>query len=135
MDTLVSITKTIFEAIFDGYTPKQKRENIQFLHGLFVFSLTMIFVFSPSRSRARWIVIGLFSLFIFLYITLKDCWVSVVEHEYDEGGEYGGPLGAMINLTGTPFTKETKSLTTSIAYVYTISLMVALTLRDCYGIY
>lgn len=135
MEFLINATKGIVETIFDGYTPKQKRENIQFLHGLFVFCLVMIFVFSPSRSSARWIIIGLFSFFIFLYICFKDCWVSVVESEYDVEGSYSGPLGAMINLTGTPITKETKDLTTSIAYVYTISLMLVLTLRDFYGIY
>jgi hypothetical protein len=135
MDILITITKRIVETVFDGYTPKQTRENIQFLHGLFVFCLVLIFVFSPARSWARWTVIGLFSVFIFLYICFKDCWVSVVEYDYDTEGDYSGPLGPMINLTGTPITKETKDLTTSIAYVYTISLMVVLTLRDFYGIY
>jgi hypothetical protein len=136
MDTLVSLTKEIFDFLFQGYTPKQKRDNLRFFHGLVVFSLVMIFIFSPSRSWARWIVIGFFALFITLYITLGNCWISLVETEYvSDNQDDEGVLIPILNLTGHPITDESKTLTTSIAYVYTISLMFLLTLRDCYGIY
>ena len=138
MGLLVDKTKDLAEFLFNGYTTKQKRDNIRFLHGMVLFCLVMVFIFSPSRSWARWIVIGFFALFITLYITLKECWISVVENEYgseEMKEDNEGVLIPMLNLTGHPITPETKTLVTSIAYIYTIGIMFLLTLRDCYGIY
>ena len=138
MGLLVDKTKDLAEFLFNGYTTKQKRDNIRFLHGMTLFCLVMLFIFSPSRSWARWIVIGCFGVFVTLYITLKDCWISLVENEYeseDTKEDNQGVLIPMLNLTGHPITDESKIMVTSISYFYTIAIMLLLTLRYCYGIY
>ena len=136
MDFLVGATKGFVEFVFDGYTAKQKRDNVRFVHGMIPVCLVLMFIFSPSRSHARLFVIGCFVIFTTLFFTLKDCWVSLVETEYvDEEQDDLGVVGPLINLVGSEITKESRKLTTAIAYIYTFGLMTLLTVRDMYGVY
>lgn len=136
MEFLVGSTKGLVEFVFDGYTPKQKRDNVRFLHGVIPVCLVLMFIFSPSRSYARLLVIGSFIVFTTLFFTLKDCWVSIVEIGYVEEEKNDiGVVGPLINLVGSDITKETRRLTTAIAYIYTFGLMTLLTVRDMYGVY
>ena len=136
MEFLVGATKGFAEFVFEGYTPRQKRDNIRFIHALVPCCLILMFIFSPSRSYARLLVIGFFMIFTTLFFTLKDCWVSLVEEEYiDQEDSDLGVVGPLINLVGANITKETRKLTTAIAYIYTMVLIFLLTIRDMYGIY
>lgn len=136
MEFLVGATKGLVEFVFDGYTPQQKRDNIRFIHGVIPVCLVLMFIYSPSRSYARLFVIGCFVVFTTLFFVLKDCWVSLVETEYVEQEETDiGVVGPLINLVGAQITKESRKLTTAIAYIYTFALMTLLTVRDMYGIY
>ncbi len=136
MEFLVGSTKGLVEFVFDGYTPKQKRDNVRFLHGVIPVCLVLMFIFSPSRSHARLFVIGCFVVFTTLFFTLKDCWVSLVETEYvEQENDDLGVVGPLINLVGSEITKESRKLTTAIAYIYTFALMTLLTVRDMYGVY
>lgn len=136
MEFLVGATKGLVEFIFDGYTPQQKRDNVRFIHGLVPVCLVLMFIFSPSRSYARLLVIGCFVVFTTLFFTLKDCWVSLVEEDYIKQEETDlGVVGPLINLVGGDVTRESRKLTTAIAYIYTFGLMALLTVRDMYGVY
>ena len=131
---MTTITLQLSNVVFDGYTPKQKRDNVRFLHGMTLFLLTILFIFSPSRSFARYFVLGLYIAFAALYKIYGSCWVSDVEKTY-YNKSYGAVLDPALSLLGIPRTKETREVVTGVGYLFSILLMSCLMIRDMFGVY
>ena len=128
------ITLKLSNVLFDGYTPKQKRDNVRFLHGMTLFMLTMLFIFAPSRSFARYLVLGLYIAFAILYIIYGSCWVTDVESKLHNTSP-GAVLDPVLSLLGIPKTKETRQVVVGVGYLFSILLMSCLVIRDMFGVY
>lgn len=128
------ITLKLSNVIFDGYTPRQKRDNVRFLHGMGLFLLTMLFIFAPSRSFARYFVLGLYIVFAVLYKAYGACWVTEVEKTHMNTSA-GAVLDPILALLGIPRTKESREVVTGVGYLFSILLMSCLMLRDMFGVY
>ena len=128
------ITLKLSNIVFDGYTPKQKRDNVRFLHGMTLFLLTMLFIFSPSRSFARYLVLGLYIAFAALYVIYGSCWVTDVESKLHNTTQ-GAVLDPVLSLLGIPKTKETRQVVVGVGYLFSILLMSCLAIRDMFGVY
>jgi len=134
MESMTVITLKLSNVLFNGYTPKQKRDNVRFLHGMTLFLLTMLFIFAPSRSFARYFVLGLYIVFAVLYKIYGACWVSEVE-KIHLNTSIGGVMDPALSLLGIPKTKESREIVTGIGYLFSILLMSCLMLRDLFGVY
>jgi hypothetical protein len=134
MESMTVITLKLSNVLFDGYTPKQKRDNVRFLHGMTLFLLTMLFIFAPSRSFARYVVLGLYIVFAVLYKVYGACWVTEVEKAH-RSTSVGGVLDPALSLLGIPRTKESREVVTGVGYLFSILLMFCLTVRDMFGVY
>lgn len=134
MEYMVITTLKLSNTIFDGYTPKQKRDNVRFLHGMTLFLLTMLFIFAPSRSFARYLVLSLYLAFAGLYIMYGSCWVTDVESKLHDTSP-GAVLDPVLSLLGTPKTKETRQVVVGVGYIFSILLMFCLIIRDMFGVY
>ena len=128
------ITLKVSNVIFDGYTPRQKRDNVRFLHGMSLFLLTMLFIFAPSRSFARYFVLALYIVFAILYKIYGSCWVTEVEKAHHTTS-IGGVLDPALALLGIPRTKESREVVTGVGYLFSILLMSCLSIRDMFGVY
>ena len=135
MDLLRDTTVAIANILFSGYTDKQKRDNVRFLHGMTILFLSLLFVFAPSRSWARLASFGLYMIFIILYIVLGECWVYLVEKEFLEVEEDGGILAPLRDLLGLPHDPMTSRVFTSLGYFFAFFIGSCLLLRDSFGIY
>lgn len=124
----------IVNSVFQHHTQKQKRESIQFLHGLTVLILLFIFVYSPSCSYVRIIVFCTYISFMLLYFILGDCWVSQVENELTKEST-SGVLDNILSMLGIPKNKHTRPMVTGLSYLYAIFLMACLMFRDLFGVY
>jgi Ca2+/Na+ antiporter len=121
--------------VFSGYTNKQKRDNVRFIHGMTVFGLGMFFLFAPSRSWQRILAFSLYVVFILLYITLGDCWVYQVENEFFSEKNDDGVLGPLRTLLGLPDDENTKRVFTSVGYFFVCFIGSCILVRDSFGIY
>ncbi len=128
------ITLKLSNVLFDGYTPKQKRDNVRFLHGMTLFLLTILFIFAPSRSFTRYLVLGLYIAFAMLYIIYGSCWVTDVESKLHNTSP-GAVLDPVLSLLGIPKTKETRQVVVGVGYLFSILLMSCLVIRDMFGVY
>lgn len=129
-------TRTATDSLFSHCTPKEKRDNLKFIHGMIVLFLAIIFIFSPSRSFTRYFILGLYVTFASLYATLGDCWVSRVEQDlFKTKNNPPGVLDPILTLIGIPKTVESRETTTRISYLFTIIILLCLTIRDVFGIY
>lgn len=134
MEAMTNATFQLSEFLFAGYTPRQKRDNVRFIHGMILFLLTMLFIFAPSRSFARYLVLGLYISFAVLYYVYGSCWVSDVEAKLHNTSN-GGVLDPALSLLGIPRTKETRAVVTGTGYLFSILLMTCLIIRDMFGVY
>jgi hypothetical protein len=134
MEYLKNGTLSLVNLVFQSHTQKQKRESIQFLHGLTILVLLFIFLFSPSCSYVRLTVFCIYISFMLLYFILGDCWVSQVENELSKEST-SGILDNILSLLGIPKNKYTRSMVTGLSYLYAIFLMSCLMFRDLFGIY
>ena len=134
MDFMVKNTLALVNSVFQNHTSKQKRESVQFLHGLVVLFLLFIFIFSPSRSYIRIGAFSLYILFMVLYFILGDCWVSLVENELTKEST-SGVLDNILSMLGVPKIKHTRIIVTGLSYLYAIFLMSCLMFRDVFGVY
>jgi len=134
MEYLKNGTLSLVNLVFQSHTQKQKRESIQFLHGLTILVLLFIFLFSPSCSYVRLTVFCIYISFMLLYFILGDCWVSQVENELSKEST-SGILDNILSLLGIPKNKHTRSMVTGLSYLYAIFLMSCLMFRDLFGIY
>jgi hypothetical protein len=134
MESMTVITLKLSNVLFDGYTPKQKRDNVRFLHGMTLFLLTMLFIFAPSRSFARYLVLGLYIAFAMLYVVYGSCWVSDVESKLHNTAP-GAVLDPVLSLLGIAKTKETRQVVVGVGYIFSILLMSCLIIRDMFGVY
>jgi hypothetical protein len=135
MDTFRDTTVSLVNTLFPGYTDKQKRDNVRFLHGMSVFALGMFFLFAPSRSWQRILAFLLYMIFIVLYIVLGDCWVYHVEQEFFHVEEDGGVLTPLRDLLGLPDDENTKRVFTSLGYFFVCFVGSCILIRDSFGIY
>jgi hypothetical protein len=134
MESMTVITLKLSNVLFNGYTPKQKRDNVRFLHGMTLFLLTMLFIFAPSRSFARYLVLGLYIAFAMLYVVYGSCWVSDVESRLHNTTP-GAVLDPVLSLLGIAKTKETRQVVVGVGYIFSILLMSCLIIRDMFGVY
>lgn len=134
MESMTVITLKLSNILFDGYTSKQKRDNVRFLHGMTLFLLTMLFIFAPSRSFARYLVLSLYILFAVLYRIYGACWVTEVEKAH-HNTSVGGVLDPALSLLGIPRTSQSREIVTGIGYLFSILLMFCLMIRDLFGVY
>lgn len=129
-------TRSAIDIAFSHCTPKEKRDNLKFIHGLIVLFLAITFIFSPSRSFIRYFILGLYATFATFYAILGDCWVSRVEQElFKSKNDPPGVLDPILTLIGIPKNTESRETTTRIAYLFTIILLFCLTIRDLFGVY
>jgi hypothetical protein len=135
MDILKEASIGIVDSFFPGYTPLQKRNNVRFLHGMTVFLMALFFIFAPARSYARYAIFGLYSLFIFLYVTLGDCWVYHVEQEYFKVEHDAGVLEPLVHLLGLPNEPVVHNVITGVGYAFVGFLSICLMIRDSFGVY
>ena len=135
MDTLREATVSLANCVFSGYSNKQKRDNVRFIHGMTVFALGMFFLFSPSRSWQRILSFSLYLVFILLYVILGDCWVYHVENEFFSEENDGGVLTPLRNLLGLPDDENTKRVFTSVGYFFVCFIGSCIMIRDSFGIY
>jgi hypothetical protein len=135
MDILKDATISIVDSFFPGYTPLQKRNNVRFLHGMTVFLMALFFIFAPARSYTRYGIFGLYCFFIFLYVTLGDCWVYHVEKEYFEVKNDAGVLAPLVDLLGLPNEPVVQDVITGVGYTFVALLSVCLLIRDSFGVY
>ena len=135
MEILKSATISIVDSFFPGYTNQQKRNNVRFIHGMTVFLLALLFIFSPSKSSIRYSIFGLYLLFIVLYISLGDCWVYKVEQEYFQTKNDAGVLEPLVHLLGLPNEPIVQEVITGVGYAFVMFLIVCLMIRDSFGIY
>jgi len=134
MEFLKKHTLLIVDSVFSHHTPKQKRESVQFLHGLGVLILLFIFVYSPSCSYVRISVFCAYISFMVLYFILGDCWVSQVENELTKEST-SGVLDNILSMLGIPKNKHTRAIVTGVSYIYAVFLMSCLMFRDIFGVY
>ena len=135
MDTFRDISVSIVNVLFSGYTDRQKRDNVRFIHGMVVLALGMFFLFSPSRSWQRIVAFSIYMLFIVLYVVLGDCWMYHVEKEFFEVEEDGGVLAPLRDLLGLPDDENTKRVFTTLGYFFVCFIGSCLMIRDSFGIY
>lgn len=135
MDSFRDTTVAIANRLFSGYTDKQKRDNVRFIHGMTILFLSLFFLFAPSRSWARLVSFAIYMLFIILYIVLGDCWVYHVEKEFFEVEEDGGILAPLRDLLGLPHDPMTSRVFTSLGYFFAFFIGSCILLRDSFGIY
>lgn len=129
-------TRSAIDIAFSHCTPKEKRDNLKFIHGMVVLFLAIVFIFSPSRSFTRYGILGLYVTFASLYATLGDCWVSRVEQDlFKTKRDPPGVLDPILTLIGIPKNTESRETTTRIAYLFTIILLLFLSIRDLFGVY
>ena len=131
---MVKNTLALVNSVFQNHTARQKRESVQFLHGLIVLLLLFIFIFSPSRSYIRISAFSLYILFMVLYFILGDCWVSLVENELTKEST-SGVLDNILSMLGVPKNKHTRVIVTGLSYLYAIFLMGCIMFRDLFGVY
>jgi hypothetical protein len=134
MEFLKKNTLLLVDLVFQHHTPRQKRESVQFLHGLIVLILLFIFVYAPSCSYIRKTVFFVYISFMVLYFILGDCWVSQVENELTKESN-SGVLDNILSIIGIPKNKHTRAIITGISYLYAIFLMSCLMFRDLFGTY
>ncbi len=135
MEALRDATISVANLVFQGYSNKQKRDNVRFLHSMTIFLLAMLFIFAPSRSWARILSFSLYILFIILYVTLGDCWVYVVENEFEKVENDGGILTPLRTLLGFPEDEYTQRIFTSLGYFFACFIGSCFMVRDSFGIY
>lgn len=135
MDFLRDATVSIANILFAGYTDRQKRDNVRFIHGMIVFLLGMFFLFSPGRSWQRILAFSIYVVFIILYVALGDCWVYHVEKEFFVVEEDGGVLGPLRDLLGFPNDDNTQRIFSSIGYFFVCFIGSCLMIRDSFGVY
>jgi hypothetical protein len=135
MDILKDATIGIVDSFFPGYTPLQKRNNVRFIHAMTVFLMALFFIFAPARSYARYAIFGLYSLFIFLYVTLGDCWVYHVEQEYFKTENDAGVLAPLVDLLGLPNEPVVQDVITGVGYAFVGLLSFCIMIRDSFGVY
>jgi hypothetical protein len=135
MDILKDASIGIVDSFFPGYTPLQKRNNVRFLHAMTVFLMALLFIFAPARSYVRYGIFGLYCLFIFLYVTLGDCWVYHVEQEYFKTENDAGVLSPLVDLLGLPNEPVVQDVITGVGYSFVALLSVCLLIRDSFGVY
>ena len=122
--------------IFSHCTPKEKRDNLRFIHGLVVLFLAITFIFSPSRSFIRYGILGLYIILASFYAILGSCWVSQVENDlFKTKHDPPTVIDPVLTLIGIPKTKETRETTTRIAYLFAIIILMCLMIRDVFGVY
>lgn len=134
MEFMKTSTMLLVNLVFRNHTPIQKRESVQFLHGMTVLVLLFIFIYSPSKSYIRLIVFTLYILFMVLYFILGDCWVSQVENELTNESS-SGVLDNVLSVLGIPKNEHTRPMFTGLSYLYAIFLMSCLMFRDIFGVY
>jgi hypothetical protein len=127
-------TRGGIDIVFLNHTPKQKREALRFIHGMVLFCFALLFIFAPSRSFARYIVLTFYIGSGLLYYFLGDCWVSVVEREYHKKGK-SGVLDPVLTLLGYPITSEYQYMVTSVGYILSNFMLLCLMIRDLFGVY
>ena len=131
---MTNATFQLSEFLFVGYTPKQKRDNIRFVHGMTLIIFTLLFIFAPSRSFGRYLALSFFVTVAFLYKHYGSCWVSDVESKtYNKSNT--GVLDALLSLLGIAKTKESREIVTGVGYFFAIILMSCLAIRDMFGVY
>ena len=136
MDFMKWWTHGLANFTFPHCTPKQKRDNVKFIHGLSVLFMASLFIFAPSRSFSRYFALAIYILFAGLYALFGDCWVSQVEKEiFSKSDNPPAVLDPIITLIGLPKNKETRELTTRISYFFMIVILAMLTIRDIIGYY
>ena len=129
-------TRSAVDTVFSHCTPKQKRDNLKFIHGMGVLFLAIAFIFSPSRSFIRYGILGLYLTFASFYAILGDCWVSRVEQDlFKTKHDPPAVLDPILTLIGIPKNVESRETTTRIAYLFTIILLSCLMIRDIFGVY
>lgn len=134
MEFMKSWTHGLADIFFPHCTPKQKRDNIRFFHGMIIFGLAMMFIFAPSRSFARYLILVLYIVFALLYYFLGDCWVAVVEREVYKKGN-AAVLDSLLSLLGVPRNIYNQYMITGVAYVFSNLLLGCLMIRDMFGVY
>ena len=127
-------TMLLVNLVFRNHTPAQKRESVQFLHGITLLILLFIFIYSPSKSYTRVAVFVVYILFMVLYFILGDCWVSQVENELTNESN-SGVLDNVLSILGIPKNEHTRPMFTGMSYLYAIFLMSCLIFRDMFGVY
>ena len=127
-------TMLLVNLVFRNHTQLQKRESVQFLHGISVLVLLFIFIYSPSRSYIRFAVFTLYILFTVLYFILGDCWISQVENDLTDESN-SGVLDNVLSVLGIPKNEYTRPMFTGVSYLYAIFLMSCLMFRDIFGVY
>lgn len=134
MEAMTNATFQLSEFLFEGYTPRQKRDNIRFVHGLTLIIFTLLFIFAPSRSFGRYLAFTFFVAVAFLYKYYGSCWVTdVEERSYNKSS--GAILDPVLSLIGIPRTKESREIVVGVGYLFVIILMSCLVVRDMFGVY
>ena len=134
MEAMTNATFQLSEFLFEGYTPRQKHDNIRFVHGLTLIIFTLLFIFAPSRSFGRYLAFTFFVGVAFLYKYYGSCWVSDVEKRtYNKSN--GAILDPVLSLIGIPRTKESREIVVGVGYLFVIILMSCLVVRDMFGVY
>jgi len=129
-------TRGLADFLFTHCTPKQKRDNVKFIHGMLVLLIAVAFIFSPSRSLFRYSMLGCYVFFATMYATFGDCWVSQVEREiFSTKSDPPGVLDPVITILGMPKNKDNREITTRASYFFTIIILLFLTVRDIIGVY
>lgn len=129
-------TRGLADAVFLHCTPKQKRDNVKFIHGMAVLLIAVAFIFAPSRSLFRYAMLGIYIFAATMYATFGDCWISQVEKEiFSTKSDPPAVLDPIITLVGMPKTKENREITTRASYFFTIVILIFLSIRDIIGVY
>lgn len=134
MEAMTNATFQLSEFLFEGYTPRQKRDNVRFVHGLTLVLFTLLFIFAPSRSVGRYLALTFFVVVAFLYKYYGSCWVTDVETKLYEKSS-GAILDPVLSLLGIPRTKESREIVVGVGYLFVIILMGCLAIRDMFGVY
>ena len=134
MDFMKDSTTVLINLVFRNHTPTQKRESIQFLHGMIVLILLFVFIYSPSKSYIRFAVFTMYISFMLTYFIFGDCWLSQVENDLTNESS-SGIFDNILSVLGIPKNEHTRPMFTGLSYLYAIFLMSCIMFRDVFGVY
>lgn len=130
MKYLIDLTIDIFDFLLPDHSPRQKTNTLRFLHGIFLFFILTIFLFSPSRSMIRYVIMCILIAILSLYFIYSECWWSVVEQTYSETDV--NVMDVLLDLIGCPINQDTRETITRTNYLLCFYVGFCLMLKDLF---
>ena len=128
MNDLVNLTRDIFDFLLPDHSPRQKTNSLRFIHGIFLFFILTLFLFSPSKSVFRYVIMCILIALLSLYFIYNECWWTVVEQSYSECDV--NVMDCLLELIGCPINQATRETITRTNYLLCFYIGLCLMLKD-----